>query len=75
MPYRHPELPEGVIPAPLDLENVGGNAMDVVAAVSIGLREAGNDHQVIMDFRREALSGDYDHVLATALVYTTDPDD
>jgi hypothetical protein len=33
------------------------------------LRRAGNTPEVIQAFRREAMSGDYDHVLETAITY------
>lgn len=69
---RHPDLPAGVIPAPVDLSELEGNAISIVGAIAFALRRAGNDHSVISAFRREALSGDYDHVIQTAIVYTVD---
>lgn len=74
-PNHHPELPEGVIPAPVDLTTLDGNPLAVVGAVAFALRRAGNDHDVISAFRREALSGDYDHVIQTAIVYTIEAEE
>ena len=43
--------------------------------VARALRRAGNSPAVIQQFRDEAMSGDYDHLLQTALAYITDPED
>jgi hypothetical protein len=63
----HPDL----IPADVELVGVDGNAFAVMAAVARGLRNAGNPKVVIDAFMEEAMSGDYDHVLRTAIAYTT----
>jgi hypothetical protein len=68
-----PERPAGVAPAVLDLTTVDGNALALVGAVARGLRAAGNDAEAISVFHAEALSGDYDHVVATCLAYTEAP--
>lgn len=45
-----------------------GNAANIIGLVSTALRrKARVDDTVIAEFRREATSGDYDHVIATAL--------
>jgi hypothetical protein len=68
-------LPKGVIPAPVDLSEVDGNAMVIIGTVARALRRAGNHPNVVNRYRTESLRGDYDHVLQTALRYTVDPDD
>ena len=44
-----------------------GNAMMVIGAVTRGLRRAGVEYSEIQAFCEEAMSGDYDNVLATAM--------
>jgi menaquinone-dependent protoporphyrinogen IX oxidase len=46
-----------------------GNAGAIIGSVSVALRRAGNPAGVVNAFRREATSGDYDHVLQTAMAY------
>ena len=57
-PVRHPDVT-------VDLTGVSSNALALVGAVSTALRKAGVPREEIEDFRREALSGNYDKVLAT----------
>lgn len=45
-----------------------GNAMMIIGAVSRALRKAGHADAVDV-FREEAISGDYDNVLSTAMKY------
>jgi hypothetical protein len=47
------------------------NALTVVAAVSRALEQAGVRHEEIANFYDEALSGDYNRVLQTALRWIT----
>jgi hypothetical protein len=47
------------------------NARTVVAAVSRALEQAGVRHEEIANFYDEALSGDYNRVLQTALRWIT----
>ena len=47
------------------------NALAVVAAVSRALEQAGVRHEEIANFYDEALSGDYNRVLQTALRWIT----
>jgi hypothetical protein len=48
-----------------------GNALAVVAAVSRALEQAGVGQVEITNFYKEALSGDYNRVLQTALRWIT----
>lgn len=63
MSAREIKYPDVVV----QLTGEDGNALSVVAAVATALRRAGVPGEEINEFRREALSGDYDNVLATAL--------
>lgn len=50
----------------VQLTGLDGNAMVIMAAVTRGLRRAGHGSQVC-DFMDEAMAGDYDNVLQTAM--------
>lgn len=65
------DTPAGLIPADVELEGLDGNAIVIIGAVSRGLRRAGNSKDVLDAFANEAMSGDYDHVLQTAIAYTS----
>jgi len=62
---RHPDW----INPEVDLVGVDGNAGAIMGTVSRGLRRAGNPKEVIDAFREEAMSGDYDHLLSTSMLY------
>ena len=49
------------------LTGTDGNAFSIIGAVRRALREAGVEQDEIDTFRKEATSGDYDNVLATAM--------
>ena len=51
----------------VDLENVDGNAMSIIAKVARGLSRAGVPAAEITEFKREATSGDFDNVIQTAM--------
>ena len=44
-----------------------GNAFGVLAAVIRGMRKAGATPVQVADFQKEAMSGDYNNLLATAM--------
>jgi hypothetical protein len=46
-----------------------GNAFAILGRVSKALRNAGADQEYINQFRNEATSGDYNHLLSTAMKY------
>lgn len=71
-----PECPEcnmedlTKLPRPtVDLSHSGGNALTLVSATQKALRKAGWTHPQCDAFRKEALSGNYDHVLQTCMKY------
>lgn len=49
------------------LSGVNGNALALVATVSSALKKEGYSKELISDFRKEALSGNYDKVLQTCM--------
>ena len=51
----------------VQLSDADGNSMSIVARVSKALRRNGVSAEEIDAFRKEALSGDYDNVLQTAM--------
>lgn len=51
----------------IDHVMVDGHALGVVSAVSSALRQAGVSNSEIAEYEREALSGDYQHVLQASL--------
>ena len=56
---KHPEIA-------VQLTGRDGNAMSIMSAVAQGLRRNGHRDEV-EEFMKEAMSGDYDNVLATAM--------
>lgn len=49
------------------LTGADGNAMSVISKVRVAMRRAGVSPIELDQFSAEALSGDYDHVLRTAM--------
>lgn len=52
-----------------DLIGVDGNAFAIIGRASVLLRRAGASPAYISAFTKEATSGDYDHVIQTAVAY------
>lgn len=46
-----------------------GNAFAIMGAVSRALKRAGHSPDIVKEFQDEATSGDYDHLLQTAMAY------
>jgi len=57
---KYPEIYVG-------LAGTDGNAFAVIARVCLALRRAGIDRKEIASFTTEVTTGDYDHVLTTAM--------
>lgn len=53
------------------LSGEDGNPMSIVARVSRALKRAGVPEDEAAQFRTEALSGDYDNVLQTAMSWVS----
>ena len=65
-------LPDEKVPC--KLVGINGNAFVIMGAVSRALKKAGKE-ELIDRFIEEAMSGDYDHLLRTAMAYTYEPDE
>ena len=59
MPSKYPDIH-------VQLSDEDGNAFVIIARIRRALREAGINGDEIESFATEAMSGDYDNVLATA---------
>lgn len=57
----------------IEVELIGqdGNAFYILGAVSKALRRAGVSSEEIAQFNEEATSGDYDHLLQTAVKWVS----
>jgi hypothetical protein len=51
----------------VQLSNQDGNAMSIIARVRRALRRADVPNDEVEQFSREAMSGDYDNVIQTAM--------
>lgn len=58
-----PKFPDIVV----QLTGRDGNAFAIIGAVRIALARGGASKQDVDDFTNEAMSGDYDHLLRTAM--------
>jgi hypothetical protein len=64
--------PPVTTPAPrprVKLAGRDGNAFAIMGTVSAALRNAGASEQTIRQYRQESMSGDYSHLLVTAMNY------
>lgn len=66
---------EAPVKAKMSLVGIDGNAFVIIGTVSAALRRAGATPEQVKQFQSEAMSGDYDHVIQTAIKWTTDEDD
>lgn len=69
-PQTGPQIPEGLIPADLDLVGMDGNAFAIIGAVKKALREPGNSDATIREWQAVATAGDYDWLLVAAMEAT-----
>ena len=53
------------------LSGTDGNAFAIIGAVKRGLRRGGADEAEVAQFQSEAMSGDYDNVLRSAMRWVT----
>lgn len=51
------------------LVGVDGNAFSVIGFTQKALRRAGASQEFIASYQAEVMSGDYDHVIATSVMY------
>jgi hypothetical protein len=59
---RYPEIE-------VELSDQDGNAFFIIGSVQKALRRGGVSAEEIAEFRAEAMSGDYDHVLQTCMAW------
>ena len=68
-------MPDPINPKYPDIEvqltGVDGNAFSLMGVVAKGLRRAGVSFDEIDEFRKEAMSGDYDNVLRTCMSWVS----
>ena len=62
METKYPEIT-------VQLSDEDGNAFAIIGRVTRALRRGGVDNAEIDAFREDAMSGDYDHVLQTAMAW------
>lgn len=53
----------------VDLIGTDGNAFSIIGKVITAMRRGGIDAETINEFKTEAMSGDYDHLLRTVMDY------
>lgn len=53
----------------VQLSGEDGNAFSIIARVTRAMRRCNVEQKVIEDYRTEAMSGDYDHLLQTTMKY------
>ena len=61
---KHPEIE-------VNLVGQDGNAFAVLGAVTQAMKKANLERSEIKQFQEEAMSGDYDHLLQTAMAWVT----
>jgi formylmethanofuran dehydrogenase subunit E len=61
--------------AELQLVGLDGNAWSVIGAIRQAMRHAGFSSQAQSEMSEDATSGDYNHVLQTAMFWTDFPED
>jgi len=55
----------------VQLIGVDSNAFSVLGVVAQALKRGGVDREEVLAFRKEAMSGDYDHLLATCAAWVS----
>jgi hypothetical protein len=73
MTIKEISLPDNLEKPELELVGLDGNAFSVMGAVSGALKDAGNDKDVIDSYRKQAMAGDYDHLLRVSMAFTERP--
>jgi len=72
MTQTHTEecIPGTDIPKPpCQLVGSDGNAYSVMGAVKRALRKAGCDKEIVSEYSKKAMSGDYNHLMQVSLEY------
>jgi len=53
----------------VELVGGDGNAFAIIGETTKAMRRAGVDKKIIEKYKKEAMSGDYDHLLCTTMDY------
>ena len=61
--------PENLKKPEIQLIGVDGDAFSVMGIAVRALKSEGNDSEVVDAYQKEAMSGDYDHLLQTTMTY------
>jgi hypothetical protein len=62
-------VPDEIIRPEVELVGEDGNAFAILGRVQDALKSAGNDKSVVDAYLEQAMSGDYDHLLAVTLAF------
>jgi hypothetical protein len=69
-PNRRVRRMEKIIEKPeVQLTGTDGNAFAIMGKVTRALKKAGYNEEVIKNYRKEAMSGDYDNLLCVSSEY------
>lgn len=68
MPGTQPKYPDVYVP----LAGEDGNAFSIMGRVTKALKRAGATSEEITEFREQAMSGDYNHLLQVVLSWVND---
>ena len=61
--------------AKMSLVGIDGNAFAIMGAVIRGLQRAGNSKAVIDEYKKKAMSGDYDNLICVSMDYIDDSEE
>ena len=53
----------------VELVGQDGNAFSIMGRVTSAMKRAGVDREIINEYQREAMSGDYNHLLQVTMEY------
>ena len=70
MPGTQPKYPDVYVP----LAGEDGNAFSIMGRVTKALKRAGATSEEITEFREQAMSGDYNHLLQVVLSWVNEGD-
>lgn len=71
-PIPHPHeirVPDELIRPEVQLTGEDGNAFNLIGLMRNALRDEGNPKTVLDRFTKEAMNGDYNHLLRTCMAY------
>ncbi len=66
--------PDELIKPVVQLVGIDGNAYSIMGEVKSALTREGNSNEIVEDYLSQAMSGDYDHLLAVSLAFIKLPE-